>query len=152
MTPQPQLPGSRWFTRLRNPAVRIGVLTGLYLSIVLAGWLVIANRASWSPNVAGLRNAVAVALTGLVMLIPVLRFCRAPAQLIVSGLTAWAVLTGTYLVLGLLFERLFSRMGPLQVFMVGAAVYGICAVVAWVMSLVLATRHGPLAISRRRPY
>ena len=157
--PQSQLPGSRWFAWLRNATLRVGLLTGIYFSIVLAGWMVVANRVPWSAHFAGLRNLGAALLMGMLMLIPVLRFLRSPGRLFASGLVAWAVLTWTYLMLGLYFERLYSRMGPLQVFMLGAVVYGSAAVVAWVASMVLAARHHhhhhhhhTAAVSRRRLY
>lgn len=148
--PPAQLPGMRWFAWLRNPALHIGVLTGVYLSIVLGAWLVIANRMPWSATFAGPRNLIAGALFLLLMLIPIGRFLRSPARLFASGLAGWALLALTYLVMGFFFERLHSRMGPFHVFMLGAVVYGVVAVVAWVVSLVLAARHHPVATSRRR--
>ncbi len=147
-----QLPGSRWFAWLRNSTLRVGVLTGIYLSVVLGGWLVIANRTPWSASVAGIRNTGAAGLTLLLMLIPVLRFLRRPGRLFASGILAWTLFTCTYLGLGLFFDRLFSRMAPLQVFMLGAIVYAFFAVISWVVSLVLAARHHPLSVSRRRTY
>ncbi len=150
--PVSQLPGNRWFVWLRNATLRIGVLTGVYLSVVLGGWLVIANRVPWSANFAGLRNAAAAALTALLMLIPIARFRRSPARLFAAGITGWAVLSCTYLVLGLSFERLYSRMTPFRVFMLGAVAYLFLAVLIWVVSLVLAARHQPIAAARRRSY
>lgn len=147
-----QLPGSRWFTWLRDATLRIGVLTGVYLSVILLAWLLIANRVPWSANFAELRNAAAIALALAVMLIPVWRFLRSPARLFIAGLAGWLVLTLTYLVLGLFFQRLHSRMGPFHWFMLGAVVYAVVAVVAWVVSLVWAARHGPMAVPRRRLY
>ncbi len=149
---EPQLPGSRWFRWLRNATLRIGLLTGIYLSIVLGGWLVVANRVPWSANFAGLRNRGAAGLTLLLMLIPVVRFLRQPARLFASGIVGWAILTWTYFVMGMFFERLFTRMRPGQLFMLGAVVYGFFGVVTWVVSLVLAARHHRLAPSRRRTY
>lgn len=151
MTPE-QLPGSRWFAWLRNAALRVGVLTGVYLSVVLAAWLVIANRVPWSVNFAGIRNTAAEGLMALLMLIPVGRFLKSPARLFVSGVTASAVLTLSYLALGLSFQRLYSRMGPFHVFMLGAVVYGVLAVIAWVTQMVWTARQQPLAASRRRIY
>jgi hypothetical protein len=153
--PQSQLPGARWFRWLHNATLRVGLLTGIYLSIVFAGWLIVANRVPWSAKFAGIRNlGTAAAIAGL-MLIPVLRFLRSSARLFASGVVGWAVLTWTYVMLGLYFERLFSRKGPLHVFMLGAVVYGSCAVIAWVASMLLAVRHHhghpqTVAVSRRR--
>ncbi|MBI3668182.1 MAG: hypothetical protein HY237_00130 [Acidobacteria bacterium] len=156
--PQSQLPGSRWLAWLRNATLRVGLLTGIYLSIVLAAWMLIANRVPWSAKFAHARNLGAAAVMAVLMLIPVLRFLRSPARLFASGVVGWAVLSWTYVMLGLYFERLYSRKGPLHVFMLGAVVYGSAAVVAWVASMVLAARrhhhhhHQSVAVSRRRMY
>ena len=148
--PPAQLPGSRWFAWLRNLALRVGVLTGVYLSVVLAAWLIIANLIPWSANFAGTRNTAAEALLALLMLIPVVRFLKSPARLFVSGVTAWIVLTLTYLGMGLYFQRLFSRWGPFLVFMVGTVAYGVVAVLTWVIHMLWTVRHHPIAVSRRR--
>lgn len=148
--PPDRLPGMRWFAWLRNATLRIGVLTGVYLSIVLGAWLVVANRMPWSANFALTRNLIAGAVFLLLMLIPVGRFLQSPARLFASGLTGWTLFTLTYLIMGFFFERLHSRLGPFHVFMLGAVVYGVVAVVAWVVSLALAARHHPIAASRRR--
>ncbi len=147
-----QLPGSRWFAWLRNLALRVGVLTGVYLSIVLAAWLIIANRIPWSANFAWTRNAIAEVLVALLVLVPVGRFLKSPAQLFVSGVTAWFVLTLTYAGMGLYFQRLYSRRGPFHVFMLGAVAYGVVAVVAWVIHMVWTARHHPMGVSRRRTH
>ncbi len=152
MTPVTQLPGQRWFARLRNPAVRIGVMTGCYLSVVLGGWMVVANRVPWPASLAGIRNLAAAALTAMLVLLPIARFLRSPGQLLFAGLLGWGVNTCTYLVLGLFFDRLFSRMRPFNFFMLGAVVYGVVAATAWVTSLMLAARHHPIAAARRHPY
>ena len=150
--PSPQLPGSRWLFWMRSVTLRIGVLSGVYLSVVLVGWLVVANRVPWSADFALVRNATAAALGLLLMLIPIVRFLRTPGRLFTSGVTAWGVLTVTYSVMGLFFERLHTRMGPFQLFILGAAAYGFASVMAWVCSLVLAARHQPLVVPRRRSY
>ncbi len=145
-----QLPGSQWLTWLRDHTLRVGVLTGLYLVVVFTAWLLIANRLPWSANFAGLRNGVFGVLLVALMLIPVGRFLRRPARLFFAGVVAWGMLTLAYLILGLFFERLYSRMGPFHVFMLGAVLYGVIAVAAWVASLLLAARHQPVATPRRR--
>ncbi len=150
--PLPQPPAPRPLPWLRSPILRTGLITGLFLSAVLGTWLVVANRVPSSANFAGLRNTAAAALTGLLMLIPIVRFLRSPGRLLLAGLTGWAMLTCTYLIMGIGFERLYSRMGPFHVFMLGAIVYGCFAVITWVSSLVLAARHQPIAAARRRSY
>lgn len=150
--PVPQLAGQSWFAWLRSSTLRLGAITGMYLSAVLVAWLLVANRVPWSANFADMRNTVAMALAALLMLIPILPYLRAPARLFVAGLTGWTVLTCTYLVMGLFFERLYSRMGPFHVFMLGAVLYGLLAVTSWVALLLLAARRQPIGAARRRPY
>ncbi len=150
--PVSQLPGQRWFLWLRNPALRLGVMTGIYLSAVLAAWLVVANRVPWSAKFADIRNILAAALGALLMLIPIVRFLRNPARLFASGLAGWSVLTCTYWILGLFYERLYSRMTPFRVFILGAVVYGCGAVISWVAMLVLMARHQPMVATRRRTH
>jgi len=135
---------------MRNLALRVGVLTGLYLSVVLVAWLIIANRVPWSTNFAWTRNAIAGVLLVLLALIPIGRFLKSPAQLFLSGVTAWAVLTLTYGGMGLYFQRLYSRMGPFNWFMLGTVAYGVVAVITWVIHMVWTARRHPIAVSRRR--
>ena len=103
LNPSP-LPGQRWFSWIHSAPVRIGVLTGIYLGVVLSLWLAIANRIPWTEHFAGPRNMIALALSILVTLIPVGRFLRSPAQLFASGMTAWAVYSFSYAVLGFVFS------------------------------------------------
>ena len=141
----------RWLAWLSSDAFRIGILTGVYLSLVLVGWLVIANHVAASADFAGPRNATAFALGALLALIPIGRFLRQPAQLFASGIVAWALLSLTYLALGFFYFRLHARMRPFQVFMLGAALYGGVAVAAWVATMLVAARTHPIASPRRRP-
>ncbi|HEX2711732.1 MAG TPA: hypothetical protein VHM88_05845 [Candidatus Acidoferrales bacterium] len=150
--PVPQLAGQRWSVWLRSSTLRLGAITGMNLSAVLVAWLLVANRVPLSANFADMRNAVAIALAALLMLVPVLRYLRAPARLFIAGLTGWAVLTCTYLIMGMFFERLHTRMGPFHVFMLGAIVYGLLGVTSWVALLLLAARRQPIVVARRRPY
>ena len=59
MAARTQLPGMRWFLWLRNPALRIGVLTGIYLSCTFIAWLLAANHITSSKPFAGVRNLIA---------------------------------------------------------------------------------------------
>jgi len=144
-----QPPGQRWS---RSPVLRTGAVTGVCLSAVLTAWLIVANLVPRSAEFAGMRNSVAAALVVVLMLIPVGRFLRSPGRLFSAGLTGWAVLASTYLLLGLHFERLYSRVTPFHVFILGAVVYGFFAVLSWVTTLMFAARHQPLAVTRRRTY
>ncbi len=150
--PVSKLPGQWRYLLSRNPALRTGAFIGVCLSAVLSAWLIVANHVPRSAEFAGIRNTVAAALAALLMLIPVGRFLRSPGRLFAAGLTGWAVLTGTYWLMGFSFERLHSRMGSFHVLMLGAVAYGFFAVISWVTTLVLASRHQPLAVTRRRTH
>jgi hypothetical protein len=148
MAARPQLPGMRWLLWLRIASLRTGVLTGIYLSCVFVAWLELANRLAELEPYAEARNLVAGAVLILVLGIPVLRFRQRPGKLFVAGLTAWTLLTMTYLVSELHFKLLESRMGGLHVFMLGAVSYGFVAVLDWVFLMCAGVRHEHLAHSR----
>jgi hypothetical protein len=136
------LPGERWFHRLPNAVLRIGILTGIYLSTVMLAAVLLANRSTWLENFANIRNWAARIVFALVLLIPILRFMRSAPRLIASGMLGWSLATTTYAGLGFFFGSLSSRLPtPGQFFMLGAMVYGIAAVVSWVASLVLSARE-----------
>ena len=148
--PASELPGQQGFRWLRSPALRAGVMTGVYLSMVLVAWLLIANYVPWSARFGLIRNAATAALFVLLMLIPIWRYLRSPGRLFAAGVAGWTLLSLVYLVLGWFFHRLHSRMGPFHVFVLGVVIYGFVAVFCWVVSLVLAARPSPLATPRRR--
>jgi hypothetical protein len=145
MAAQLRLLGVRWFLWLRNTALRTGLLTGIYLSCIFVSWLWIANRIPQLYPFADVRNLCGGALIILVMAIPVLCFGRNPVKMFVSGLTAWVLLTLVYIAMELRFSLLESRMGALQVFMLGAVSYGFVAVFHWVLLLCVETRHRHVA-------
>jgi hypothetical protein len=145
MAARHQLPGMRWFLWLRNASLRSGVLTGVYLSCVFVVWLFVANRVPEFESFAGVRNLAAGGAVILLMLIPVLRFRREPVRMFVSGLTAWTLLTLTYIAMEMYFSLLESRMGAFHVFMLGTVSYGFVAVLHWVFLLCAEARHRHLA-------
>jgi len=149
MAAQPRLLGLRWFFWLRNTALRIGVLTGIYLSCIFIAWLWIANHIPQLYPFADIRNLSGGALTILVMAIPVLRFRRQPVKIFVSGVTAWMLLTLAYMAMEMRFSLLESRLGALHVFMLGAVSYGFAAVFQWVFLLCVETRHRHVAQTTR---
>lgn len=148
MAARHQLAGTRWFSWLRIAPLHTGVLTGIYLSCVFVAWLVVANRVAELERFAELRNLVAGAILIAVMGIPALRFRRRPGKLFVSGLTAWTLLTVTYLVAEIHFTLLESRMGALHVFMLGVVSYGFVAVLDWVLLICAGVRHQHMTQSR----
>lgn len=133
---------------LRHAAVRHGVLTGIYLSCVFVAWLVVANRVRELERYAGLRNLAAGLLLVIVLAMPVLRFRHNPARLFVAGLTAWTLLTITYMASEIHFTLLGNRMGALHVFVLGAVSYGFVAVLDWVLHMCASARSTHLAQSR----
>lgn len=141
MGARPQLPGSRWFWWLRNAALRIGILTGIYLSGVFISWLLISNRVPRLEPFAGIRNLAAGVLAVILLLIPVLRFRQEPLKMFVAGLTAWTILTFTYLAAEMHFSLLESRMGALHIYIMGAVTYGFVSVFHWVFLMCAEARH-----------
>ncbi len=151
MEARPQLPGMRWFWWMRNPALRIGVLTGIYLSCTFLAWLLVANHISRLEPYAGERNLVAGAVMILWTLIPVLRFRQEPAKMFVSGLTAWTLFTLTYFAAEIHYTLLGSRMGAPQLFILGGVSYGFVAVFSWVFLLCAEARHRHIAQTQQTP-
>ncbi|HLJ24685.1 MAG TPA: hypothetical protein VKT71_11305 [Candidatus Acidoferrales bacterium] len=138
----------RWFLWLRIASLRTGVLTGIYLSCVFVAWLDIANRVKELEPYAELRNLIAGAILVMVLAIPALRFRNRPGKLFVSGLTAWTLLTLTYMAAEIHFTLLESRMGALHVFVLGAVSYGFVAVLDWVFQMCVVVRHEHIVHSR----
>ena len=134
-------PGMRWFYWLRSTSLRIGVYTGVYLSGVFVAWLMVANRLPQLEQFAGIRNVAAAAAALIVLLIPVLRFRHEPVRMFVAGLTAWTLLTLTYIGMEMHFSLLESRMGAFHIFMLGAFTYGFAAVFEWMVLFFLEARH-----------
>jgi hypothetical protein len=151
MPARPQLPGVRWFLWLRNTALRTGVLTGIYLSCIFFSWVWVANRIPQLEPYAGVRNLAAGAIAILLMTIPVLRFRRHPGRIFVSGLTAWTLLTITYLAMEMRFSLLETRMGAFHLFMLGAISYGFVAAFQWVFLICAEARHQHLAENAHAP-
>jgi hypothetical protein len=144
-----QLPGMRWFLWMRIASLRTGILTGIYLSCVFVSWLEVANRVAELEPYAELRNLVAGAILIMVLAIPVLRFRNHPGRLFVSGLTAWTLLTITYVATEMHFTLLETRMGAFHVFVLGAVSYGFVAVLDWVFLMCAGVRHEHIAQSRQ---
>jgi hypothetical protein len=145
MSARSQLPGMRFFLWLRNASLRIGVFTGVYLSIVFVAWLVIANYFPRLQAFAGIRNVAGAVTILLLMLIPVLRFRREPVRMFVAGLTAWTLLTLTYIGMEMKFSLLESRMGAFRIFMLGGITYCFVAVFHWVFLFCAEARHQHVA-------
>lgn len=149
MAAGPQLPDMRVSSLLRHAALRNGVFTGVLLSCIFVAWLVVANRVHELEPYAEARNLVAGAILVGILMIPALRFLREPARLFLAGLTAWTLLTATYLASELFFKLLESRMGAFHVFVLGGVSYGFVAVLDWVFLICAGVRGQHLAQSRQ---
>jgi hypothetical protein len=145
MAARPQLPGMRWFLWMRNPALRVGVLTWIYVSCIFVAWQLIAYHIPQLESFGTVRDVAAGAVIISLLTIPVFSFHREPAKLFISGLTAWTLLTLSYVLTETLFPLLESRMGALQIFVLGGVSYGLVAVFHWVFLLCVEARHRHIA-------
>ena len=148
MAARPQLPGMHWFMWLRIASLRTGTLIGIYLSCAFVAWLVVANRVPALEPYAEARNLVGGSVLLIILAIPVLRFRHQPGKLFVAGLSAWTLLTLTYIAAEVHFTLLESRMGAFHVFMLGAVSYGFVAVLDWVFLMCAVVRHQHITQSR----
>ena len=133
-------PGYRWFDFLRHTPARVGIYTGVWLSVVFVAWVVIANRASFLEPLAQQRNVIATLVLALIASMPVLRFLRSPGELLVSGLFAWSVLTLAYRILSLKFVLLPYYYGTFHIFVLGAVAYLLFATFSWIGMIVWRAR------------
>lgn len=140
-----QLPGYRWLMFLRNVPVRVGIYTGICLSIVFAMWLVLANRVPLLERLALERNTIAVVGLVLFASLPILRFYRSPGDLMVSGLLAWMLLSITYRLLCMVFVLLNERYSAFHVFVLGAVTYLIFATVSWIGMIIWKVRSADIS-------
>jgi hypothetical protein len=139
-----KLPGYRWFQFLRNAPIRVGIYTGVALSLVFTAWVIVANRIPLLEPFALERNIGAVAALCFFASLPALRFFRSPGEMLVSGLVGWTILSFTYGILCAVFVLLSDRYTTLHVFMLGAVIYLICATVSWIGTIIWRARmsHG----------
>ena len=133
-------PGYRWFNFLRHTSARVGIYTGVWLSVVFVAWVVFANRMPFLEPLAQQRNVAATLLLALIAALPVLRFLRSPGELLISGLLAWGVLTLTYRILSLKFVLLQFYYSTFHVFVLGAVAYLLFATLSWIGMIVWRAR------------
>jgi hypothetical protein len=132
--------GDRSPVFLKNVAVRTGIYAGLALALLFAAWILIANRAPFLEGFAMERNIAAAALALLFASIPLMRFYRSPAELLISGLLAWGLLTLTYRIFGLVLGFFEEDYSAFQVFVLGALSYLIFATLAWIGTIIWRVR------------
>jgi len=135
-----KLPGYRWFQFLRNGPIRMGIYTGVELSLVFSAWVIIANRVTVLEPFAFARNIGAIAALCFFASLPTLRFFRSPGDMLVSGLVGWTLLSLTYRILCAIFVLLEDRYSAFHVFVLGAVVYLICATVSWIGTIIWRAR------------
>ncbi|HMD30363.1 MAG TPA: hypothetical protein VKG84_00545 [Candidatus Acidoferrales bacterium] len=128
------LPGAAWLKWLKNLPLRIGVLTGIYLTAVMTAGLLTANRLPELEAFADLRNWTCSSMFLLVALIPVATFRRRPWSLFTSAASGWLVFSLAYWFAGIYFEHLHTRLNktPFHVFLLGLGSYAVIAVAIWV--------------------
>ncbi len=146
-----QLPGSRWFQWIRNLTVRVGVLTGVYLSLVMTVALLAANRLPLLEPVAEIRNWAARIAFALIMVVPVCTFFRNPARMIAAAGLGWGIFSLAYAGAGVIFDLLHQRFfSTFHLFILGMSLYGVMAVASWVATLIYDAAHQPALDTRRR--
>jgi len=133
-------PGRLFFCLFRDAAVRTGVYVGLAFSFVFTAWLLVANRVPAFDGLAVPRNIIAACLLGLIACIPVLRFFRLPAEMLLSSVIAWGIFTLTYGSLCLKFSLLDQHYSTVEVFVLGAVVYLLLATLSWIGTIIWRVR------------
>jgi hypothetical protein len=140
MSVRAHLPAYGSLHAFRNASVRTGVYVGVVLSIVFSGWVIAANRVPVLDRFALVRNLAAVAVLGLVAVIPVLRFWRLPGHLLASSLVAWALFSLAYRVLCMRFAGLAERFSAVQIFVLGAVLYMLVVTLSWIWTIIQRAR------------
>jgi hypothetical protein len=130
---------------LRNVPVRVGIYTGICLSLVFLLWVVLANRVPLLEPLAMWRNIAAVVILVFFATLPMLRFYRSPGELMVSGLVAWMLLSITYRVLCMVFVLLDEKYSAFHVFVLGAVVYLLGATISWIGTIIWRVRASDIS-------
>jgi hypothetical protein len=145
MLVRPTTRGHEAFHAFKNSAVRVGLMVGAGLSLALFGWIFIANRLPIFDRVSVERNLISAAVIGFIAFLPVLRFFRDPASLLISSLIAWSFLSLTYRTLSIFFSTLSEWYSAFQVFMIGAVVYLIATTLSWIGTCIWKARAAHVA-------
>jgi hypothetical protein len=139
---------------LARPVIRTGIITGGSLILVMLVSLFLANRMPSLEPFAWIRNDACRLVFGIIMMIPAGRFLIMPRRLFCSALVGWVIFVIGYAIAGTWFTALYTGIGhtPFQVFMLGIIIYGVIAVLSWVILMLLAASHQPVAPSRHRTH
>ncbi len=126
---------------IQNPAFSLGIFLGVCFSGIGLAWLLLANRAPHLDQFAAERNLALAVTFALLGIIPTCRFMKSPGRSFLCGVTGWAMLTAIYSVAELVFPRLATRLSAFHLFVLGCMVFGLLAVLAWVVNLVVMFRR-----------
>jgi hypothetical protein len=139
--------------RWASPVLRTGLLSGAFLSIVMAVSLVAANRFPLLEHVAMLRNALCYAAFALAMILPVAVFPRLPSRLFASAMIGWIIFVLAYSLACMYFVNLSNSLGktPFHLLILGALFYGVISAGLWVTAMLFSAMRHPVAPGRRRP-
>jgi hypothetical protein len=151
MTVRAHLPAYGSFHVFRNASVRTGVYVGVALSIAFSGWVIVANRVPFLDRFALVRNLAALALLGVIALIPVLRFWRMPGYLLASSLVAWVTFSLSYRVLSMYFAGLEERFSTIQIFVLGAVPYMLVVTLSWIWTIIRRARASHVSHPNHHP-
>jgi len=139
------------FHAFRNTSVRTGIYVGVFLSVAFSGWVIAANRVPFLDRFALARNLAAVALLGLLALIPILRFWRLPGNLLASSLIGWLIFSVAYRIVCMGFPALEERYSAVQVFVLGAVVYMLVVTVSWLGTIIRRVRASDVSHPNHHP-
>lgn len=134
-----------------SPALWTGVYLGALLNVVMIAALVAANRFPNLESYALERNASFYGVFVLLVLLPVIRFLKHPVRMFTAGIVGWVLFAAGYDLAGFYFHNLFDVLRtPLEVLIEGGVIYGVAAVLSWVVGMIFHARRHPIA-PRRRP-
>jgi hypothetical protein len=123
------------------------VYLGAFLNIVMISALVAADRFPGLEPYALERNVASCGLFVLLLLIPVIRFSRKPAQMFAAGFVGWVLFVAGYRIAGFYFRDLFLVLRtPLEALFEGCVLYGVAAVIFWVTGMIFQVRQHSIAL------
>ena len=126
---------------VQDPALSLGIFLGVCFSGIGLAWLLLANRVPDLDQFAAERNLALAVTFALLGIIPTCRFIKSPGRSFLCGVTGWAMLTAIYSVAELVFPRLATRLSAFHLFVLGCMLFGLLAVLAWVVNLVVMFRR-----------
>jgi hypothetical protein len=126
---------------LDGAAMRTGVYVGLSISFIFTAWLVVANRVPLLERFSMPRNVIAASLLVCFGCLPLLRFLRSPAEMLLSSMLAWGIFTLSYGLLCLKFSLLDQYYSTFQVFVLGAVIYLLFVTLSWIGTIIWRVRE-----------